>query len=255
MKKYGESIYGTRGGPFRAPDERTRKQGGYFGRFALPVGRWWGGSTHKDNVIYLHVLRWPGDTIVLPPISRKIVSHSLLGGGTAVVEQTDQRITVAIAAESRDPLDSIVKLQLDGRAAGIKLGRLPSESLAFGKKATASNVFQNSAEFQPAMAVDDDFTTRWGCDWGTHSAWLAVDLGEAKAFERALISEPYGRVQQFELQAKQSDRWVTIQRGTTIGEGCLLRFPSVTARHVRLNLLKTSEGPSIWEFQLFQAPR
>jgi alpha-L-fucosidase len=126
-----------------------------------------------------------------------------------------------------------------------------SDSLAFGKKATASNVFQRSPEFSPDEAFDDDPETRWGCDWGTHFCWLEVDLGEPKTFDRAWISEPYDRVQEFELQVWQDGRWKTFHRGTAIGESCSLRFPTVTGQRVRLNLLKTSEGPSIWEFQLF----
>jgi len=48
--------------------------------------------------------------------------------------------------------------------------------------------------------------------------------------------------------------WQTFHRGTTIGEGWEARFPTVTGQRVRLNLLKTTGGPSIWEFQLFAAP-
>lgn len=33
----------------------------------------WIASTRKDNVIYLHVLAWKGDTVILPPIGRRIV--------------------------------------------------------------------------------------------------------------------------------------------------------------------------------------
>ena len=71
---------------------------------------------------------------------------------------------------------------------------------------------------------------------------------------RASISEPYDRVRKFELQARQGDDWKTFHRGTSIGEDHRVKFVSVTARHVRLNLLETTDGPSIWEFQLF-APR
>ena len=74
LKKYGESIYGTRGGPFVAPDVRLRSRQGILRRFQLAGGRWWGGSTRKDNFIYLHILRWPTDTITLPAIERKIVA-------------------------------------------------------------------------------------------------------------------------------------------------------------------------------------
>ena len=62
MKQYGESIYGTRGGPFKPAK--------------------WGVSTCKDDMIYVHVLRWPGDgPIVLPAVGKKIVGSRLLTGG------------------------------------------------------------------------------------------------------------------------------------------------------------------------------
>ena len=101
---------------------------------------------------------------------------------------------------------------------------ISSGSLAFGGKATASNVYQNSSEYDPAKAFDDDPDTRWGCDWGTHSCWLEVDLGEAKTFQRALLSEPFGRVQEFELQVFEDGQWRTFHRGTTIGERCEVQF-------------------------------
>ena len=99
LGKYGRSIYGTRGGPFRPGA--------------------WGANTHKGNTIYLHVLRWPGERIVLPAIDRRIVSHSVLTGGSATVTQTDEGITVSVPPGSRDKLDTIVKLQLDGPATGV----------------------------------------------------------------------------------------------------------------------------------------
>lgn len=118
LKKYGEAIYGTRGGPFIAPDEAKRpaKARG----FALPEGNWWGGSTHKGNVIYLHILRWPAGTISLPPIPNRIVRSSLLTGpGKARVQQTAAGITVSVAPPHRAPVDTIVKLELDGPASAI----------------------------------------------------------------------------------------------------------------------------------------
>jgi hypothetical protein len=47
LKKYGESTYGTRGGPLRSPDEHKRSQNGYYDRFTIAGDRYWGGSTHK----------------------------------------------------------------------------------------------------------------------------------------------------------------------------------------------------------------
>lgn len=110
LQKYGESIYGTRGGPFVAPDEKLRPAGARG--FALPEGRWWGGSTHKGNAIYLHILRWPADTIELPAIGQKIVRHSLLTGrGKAGVKQSGTGIQVSVAKADRAAVDTIVKLE------------------------------------------------------------------------------------------------------------------------------------------------
>ena len=234
LSQYGETIYGTRGGPFRpAP---------------------WGAATCKGTTVYVHVLDWRRDPVVLPPVDRKVVGASALTGGTAAVKQTDQGIEITVPPAHRHALDTIVALQLDGPAFEAKVGTLASGSAAAGKKARASNFFRKSPTYSPDKAFDDDFDTRWGCDWGTKSAWLEVDLGKPTTFGRALISEPYGRVREFEIQCKAGDEWRPCVRGTTIGERLELKFEPVTARIVRLNLLKTTEGPSIWEFQLF-APR
>jgi alpha-L-fucosidase len=220
----------------------------------MPGGDWWGGSTRKDNAIYLHILRWPSDTITLPPIRPRIVRHSVLTGGEATVKQADSGIEVSVPAAQRDAIDTIVKLELDAPAKSIPVIKPKSTtapSLTTGRKTTASNWFQKSDTYAPDKAVDGDPGTRWGCDYGTHSCWLEVDLGEPKTFDRAAISEPYGRVKEFELQIQADGEWKTFHRGTTIGDDLNIKFTPVTARHVRLTLLKTTEGPSIWEFQLF----
>jgi alpha-L-fucosidase len=234
LKQYGPSIYGTRGGPFWS---------------ARRVA-----STHQGNTVYVHVLDWSDEDLKLPPIPRRVVSHSLLTGGTATVHQSEEGIEIAVPPAHRQQLDTILVLQLDGPAGQIEPVALPSASLAFGKKATASNFYRNMERYSPDKAFDDDPSTRWGCDFGTHSAWLEVDLGQPMTFDRVLIREPYGRVQKFELQAEKHGQWFTFHRGTRIGEDFRPSFDPVTAQRVRLNLLETTEGPSIWEFQLF-APK
>lgn len=115
LRKYGESIYGTRGGPFVAPDETVRATGTHG--FALPEGRWWGGSTHRGNAVYLHILRWPAEVIELPAIAERIVRHSLLSGrGKADVKQSAAGIAVRVAKADRDAVDTIVKLELEKKA-------------------------------------------------------------------------------------------------------------------------------------------
>ena len=234
LGKYGQSIYATRGGPFRPGA--------------------WGASTHKGDTIYLHVLGWQGDSVRLPPIPKKIIGHSVMTGGAAEVRQTDEAIEVSVPEANRQELDTLVVLRLDGPAAGIKVGALRSGSAAAGKKAGASNVYRKMAEYGPDKALDDDADTRWATDAGTHEAWLEVDLGETVTIGRTMIDEcvEWGRrVRRFQLQYRDGDAWKTVLEGAGIGRRYTKAFPPVRARHVRLNLLEATDGPTISEFQLF----
>ena len=114
--------------------------------------------------------------------------------------------------QSRQEIDTIVKLTLDGPAGEIEPIALVSASLAAGKKAKASNIFQGNQGHGPAKAVDDDPATRWATDAGVKQAWLEVDLGKSTTFNRVAISEEYSRVRKFELQYKDGEAWKTFLR-------------------------------------------
>jgi len=247
LSKYGESIYATRGGPFKTGS--------------------WGASTYKDNTIYVHVLNWPDDTLTLPPIPKKIIATSVLTGGTATVisrisirtgnataKPTVEAIEISVPKEHRHELDTIIELTLDGPAGEITPRALLSGSLAMAKKVTASNFFQNTPQYAPDKAVDDDPSTRWATDTGTKQARLEVDMGKPMTFDHANINEEFDRIQKFELQHRNDEQWRTFAEGTKIGKNLKLEFPPVIARHVRLNILDATDGPTIWEFQLF-APK
>ncbi|MBM3335977.1 hypothetical protein FJY63_15065, partial [Candidatus Sumerlaeota bacterium] len=59
------------------------------------------------------------------------------------------------------------------------------------------------------------------------------------------------RVRKFELQYKEGEEWRTFASGKTIGSSLILKFSPVTARVVRLNIVESGEGPTIWRFDLF----
>jgi len=231
LKRWGKTIYGTRGGPFRPGT--------------------WGASTYKGNKVYVHILHWPQETVTLPPIQKKIIATSVLTGGTGTVNQTDERIEISVPQTDHQELDTIVLLELDGPASEANPGKLASASLAAGKTATASNVYQNVKAHGPDNAVDDDPGTRWATDYGVHEAWLEVDLGKGVTIGEAFISEEYDRVRAFMLQCKDGQVWKTFAQSGKMGKGLRLKFEPVTARFVRLNILEATEGPTIWEFQLF----
>ncbi|MBI5384049.1 MAG: alpha-L-fucosidase [Verrucomicrobia bacterium] len=230
LKLHGKSIYGTRGGPFKP-------------------GKW-GASTHLSSTVYLHVFGWPNDTLTLPAIPAKIVSSKLLSGGQVEVKQSDQGITVSVPKQDRQEIDTIVALELDQPAGGIApVSAAGKSSLAEGKKATASNVFQKQSHYGPGKAFDGDEDTRWATDAGTKQAWLEVDLSQPQTFTRVTIDEWEGghRVQSFALQFKSGDEWKTFHQGTTLGSNWEKTFAPITAQQVRLNILQATDGPTINE--------
>jgi len=100
LKKYGESIYGTHGGPFEPAK--------------------WGVTTHKDNKVYVHIFNWPGERITLPAIKQKIIASSALTGGKTTVNQTDEGITISVPPADHQEIDTIVVIEIEGKAAEIK---------------------------------------------------------------------------------------------------------------------------------------
>lgn len=91
---YGESIYGTRGGPFPPGD--------------------YGVSTHKGRQVYLHVLKWPeSGPLVLPQLPAKVLEAVALTGGTPGFRQSATALEVTLAESARDPLDTVIRLTLD----------------------------------------------------------------------------------------------------------------------------------------------
>ncbi len=96
---HGESIYGTRGGPF--------KPGKY------------GASTRRDDRIYVHVFDWNGGSLKLPAIRAKIIGSRMLGGGRVSVTQTPAGVEIAVPEGDRHPADTVVVLELDGPASAV----------------------------------------------------------------------------------------------------------------------------------------
>ncbi|MBE3096218.1 MAG: alpha-L-fucosidase [Planctomycetes bacterium] len=236
MAKYGQALYGTRGGPYRPG--------------------LWGATTSKGNTLYVHILKWEGDTITLPAIDRKVLSSSVLTGGKAAVRQTAEGIEISVAPADRQELDTIIVLTLDGPAFDATVQKTASASVARGGKASASNVFQkNAASYGPDKAFDDDPGTRWAADAGTREAWLAVDLGSPQTIDRAALSEYTPRIQEFVIEYQKDGQWQAAARGKRAGEDFEMKFTPVTAQVWRLNILKASDGPTIWEFQLFAAKK
>ena len=93
LSKYGDSIYGTRGGPI-APGE-------------------WGVTTQKGNKVYVHVLNWAAPLLALPPLQAKAIAANLLLNGTPVeFSQNTDGLILKIPPDNTGESDRVIVLTL-----------------------------------------------------------------------------------------------------------------------------------------------
>jgi alpha-L-fucosidase len=89
----GETIYGTRGGPLTARD--------------------WGVTTQKGNKVYLHILDWYDESLIIPSWGKKIKSAKLFGDKTPVkFIENEYGVTLKIPKAKMDEIDTIVELEM-----------------------------------------------------------------------------------------------------------------------------------------------
>ena len=96
-----EAVYGTRGGPFLPSPELV--------------------STHKEQKIYLYLLKDPGKKLKLPFVKGFKVKNAyfLQNGQSVSVERKEEELILSLPAGLPDPIASIVVLELDGPAGEI----------------------------------------------------------------------------------------------------------------------------------------
>ena len=95
LSLHGESIYGTRGGPISP--------------------RTWGVTTRRDNVVYVHVLDWPDEAILVPPLGAAVKSAKLLKTGAAVAARNlPEGVLIPLPKTAPDPYDTVIALELEG---------------------------------------------------------------------------------------------------------------------------------------------
>jgi alpha-L-fucosidase len=102
LKKYGYTIYATRGGPLKPTD--------------------WGVSTRKGNKIYLHILKWSGDSpkIILPDIGMDIKNCVLADGGRLKFSKVKGENIIEFDGRLLQPFNTIVEIEVAGNAMDIK---------------------------------------------------------------------------------------------------------------------------------------
>ncbi len=92
-RQYGETIYGTRGGPLSA--------------------REWGVMTQKGNKVYVHILNWHDETLTLPKLGKKVISAKVFIDKTPVkFLENDFGLSLKIPKEKMNEVDTVIELEL-----------------------------------------------------------------------------------------------------------------------------------------------
>jgi alpha-L-fucosidase len=95
LKQYGDSIYATRGGPV--------------------IPQLWGGTTHNGNRVYVHILDWTKDEIVVPLTGYKILASRSLTCHDAKITYHDDGVHISVPETDRQSPDTIIVLETDKR--------------------------------------------------------------------------------------------------------------------------------------------
>ena len=92
-KQYGETIYGTRGGPLSARD--------------------WGVMTQKGNKIYVHILKWHDETLTLPKLGKKVVNAKIFIDKTPVkFLENDFGLSIKVPKEKMNDVNTVIELEV-----------------------------------------------------------------------------------------------------------------------------------------------
>ena len=236
LAKNGETIYATRGGPWKPTPELA--------------------CTRKDDRIYLHLLRRTDETVSLKAPSITIKSARVFNGPAVPFSVKEGTLGLTVPSDAWQPIDTIIELTVAGSAMDIPpLAGVSGNLLTPDMKATSSPVFQNDPHYAAAKAIDDDPESRWATPAGTRESWIEIDLLKPQTIGRIEVDEEYAtpksRVKRFEIQTKSGDTWTTIHTGTSLGARFKATVAPVTATHFRLRILDASDGPTISSIRLF----
>jgi alpha-L-fucosidase len=283
LKKYGESIYGTRGGPYKPGT--------------------WGGATCSGNNIYLHITQvWPGGVLNLPALPAKITSVTVLTGGKADVTQTDKGLTVKLDPKDHAVPDTVIKLTIDQAAeendpfasenalfVSLNASAMASSHIKswkglpgsvtlqdfevkmpktkyFGEDSEPTAKPESNHKFKPTEEMvkkypwiktrRDHIWRYWMADPSDKTPWLAIDFGKVKEFNKITMLEKYNRIKSYRLEYEKDGNWVELYKGGRLDSLALALPQPIKAQKVRITITDwesdyKNEGPGLREFDFW----
>lgn len=131
-------------------------------------------------------------------------------------------------------------------------------NLVKGAKVEASNTRGNDKRFGADKVIDNNNDSYWTTDDDIRTASLTINFGKPVAFNRLLIQEYIRlgqRVKSFTVEAMVDGTWKEVAKETTIGYKRILRFNTVKATKVRVNITGAKSCPLISTIGIYNAPQ
>ncbi|MCE5327489.1 MAG: alpha-L-fucosidase [Planctomycetaceae bacterium] len=139
--------------------------------------------------------------------------------------------------------------ELGAAIGGLKEGRLlPKDVTANAKRGD---------DFEAGKAADGDLDTFWATDDAARTGWLELDFGTTRQFNVVNVQEAIRlgeRVSGYRIDVEADGRWITLARGSVIGQRNLHRLKTTAARRIRLVIEDAKACPAIAEFSAHLAP-
>ncbi|MFI5358297.1 MAG: alpha-L-fucosidase, partial [Opitutales bacterium] len=215
LQGHGESIYETRGGPYRPTSYVA--------------------STRRGCRVYLHIMRWDADALVLPPLPQKVVAATVLSGGAVQVTQTEAALTVRVPPADRHPIVTTVRLELEAPVGALPAIALPPEVVA-----TASATREPAERHGAQFAVDNDPDTEWSAPEGQTSATLELTFSRVRTIKSVKLEENTRpiRMRAYAIEWWDGARWVPLLTRENISMWLTASvFEPVTTDRLRIHIL------------------
>jgi len=234
LKKYGESIYATRGGPY--------------------IDGPWGGSTHKGNTVYLHLYGHNNGTLTLPKLPANIKSATILTGGTVTAKQDGKHLKLTLKPQGNSPV-TVVKLTLDKSIPDtlaiptigkpVTLDATATSSSDLNKKFSAHSMQSGSAtNFSEGIHMKAAWKPNKNKDkspWTEPRTFQQINIAAAK------YGKPIPKGTGYKVSALIDGNWKTIHTADQlyVNNGIVLPKP-ITATALKINFT-SPKGLSINE--------
>lgn len=121
----------------------------------------------------------------------------------------------------------------------------------------SSDTRGNNNEYGAENINDGDNETYWATPDGVTTSSFTLSFDAPTEVNRMILQEyiPLGqRIQQFSVEAFVDNKWVLLDEQSTIGNRRILRFDTMKASKIRVNILKSKGPPLICNMELYKAP-